>query len=683
MQRLVFLLGAVLAEEAAKSPIAEVLQLMKDLIKTAESDQTKEATSYTKTANFCFGQTNKHSSNIDDFSIKIKKQRAKYDGKIAEEESEAIKSKKAAESKAQASQELVDETAAHKEAVAIWTEVEADLTGAVEACTGAIEALTTGGFKGKGFLQEREQQMIALAQLQQTPKEGYNFQSDAIVKSIKEMKKEFEAKKKVKTSEETRRKAAYNTASTSLTKKIKAQGDAKTNADKAKTSAQEDAAAAKKKLSEHAEELQESKRFLSELEQKCTDAANINDQRSKMSADELTMLKQVETVLKDTVKPNTESYKRSLLQVSPEEEPLEEQRKMDDLDAEDLADHSNALTNAEVAVDESDMMDLDDDMRGTEDFSFLQVSSKRSTVATILRSLGHSAEAQQVMGDPLKNVKRMIEKMINTLQDESTAEAEKQGDCTTKISKYTHDSDNSWSDLVSAWTEFDKMQATVASLTEEIKNWKEETKNAKADLKTATQNRKEDKKTNEGIIADSVKGLAGIQKAIKIVEDFYAKSGAQAANLLQVPVEEVADEQGVTFQEKKYGGKQSAASGIVRMFRVLEEDFTRALDKTRDAERQAAEDFQALSVDFNKLITSNTNWREQSETKVDDLNVKMIDSHTSADIANTKNVKAVDKLKALEAYCSDTGMTAEERITAREAEIKSLKEAIKILQDGN
>merc|ERR1719310_310664 len=130
---------------------------------------------------------------------------------------------------------------------------------------------------------------------------------------------------------------------------------------------------------------------------------------------------------------------------------------------------------------------------------------------------------------------------------------------------------------------------------------------------------------------------------------------------------------------KKYSGQQDEAGGVLAMLEVISSDFNNVIADTNAAESQsqtAYEDFMAESK-RNKAM---------KEKKIDMDNADKAAAETKLQ-DDTKDLKGTqDELLAADRYyeklvpqCFDKGMTFEERTKARESEISSLKQALKIL----
>merc|ERR1719316_1252584 len=132
-----------------------------------------------------------------------------------------------------------------------------------------------------------------------------------------------------------------------------------------------------------------------------------------------------------------------------------------------------------------------------------------------------------------------------------------------------------------------------------------------------------------------------------------------------------------TFGET-YQGQQDEAGGVVALLELILGDFSSLEADTKAAEGVAA-------AQYEKFMTESKKSRAVKAKKIemDEADKAAAEKKLREDIADLKATQ--DELLAAERYydklvpqCIDQGMTWEERVKAREAEIASLKEALEI-----
>merc|ERR1719271_1100299 len=130
---------------------------------------------------------------------------------------------------------------------------------------------------------------------------------------------------------------------------------------------------------------------------------------------------------------------------------------------------------------------------------------------------------------------------------------------------------------------------------------------------------------------------------------------------------------------KKYTGQQDEAGGVMAMLEVIASDFANLEADTKAAEAAGQESYDEFMVESKRNIA-------MKEKKIE-MNTADKAAAKSKLEEDTKDLKGTqDELLAADRYhaklvpqCIDKGMTFEERTKARESEIASLKQALKIL----
>merc|ERR1719507_1047163 len=170
-------------------------------------------------------------------------------------------------------------------------------------------------------------------------------------------------------------------------------------------------------------------------------------------------------------------------------------------------------------------------------------------------------------------------------------------------------------------------------------------------LKKAGEDRKAENQLFQTSISDQ-------RATVTVLKEFYAKVG-EAAAFDQQPA----------ILDSPYKCMPSENGGEIGMLEVIESDFARLVADTMAAVAAAQNDYDTFMTD-SKVDKSA---KKQDETQV--LTVK------GEDLEGTqKELDAAlayfDKLKP---SCVDAGVSYEDRVARREEEIKSLQEALRIL----
>merc|ERR550537_95147 len=140
-----------------------------------------------------------------------------------------------------------------------------------------------------------------------------------------------------------------------------------------------------------------------------------------------------------------------------------------------------------------------------------------------------------------------------------------------------------------------KAEAAIAKLQEEIQSLLEEISELNKSLNEATQLRGKDKAENQKTLADANAGLAGVNKAMKILKDFYDNAFIQTDAKYTPPKGDasgntVGDLAPDTFSGD-FAGNQDAASGIIGQLDVIKSDFEGTIDAVTAEESDAESEF--------------------------------------------------------------------------------------------
>mmetsp|Transcript_6692 Transcript_6692/g.15035 ORF Transcript_6692/g.15035 Transcript_6692/m.15035 type:complete len:674 (-) Transcript_6692:24-2045(-) len=345
------------------------------------------------------------------------------------------------------------------------------------------------------------------------------------------------------------------------------------------------------------------------------------------------------------------------------------------------------LSSPEMAVDGTTARDQKYGFVAT---SFLQLRSnvknpEQARVAAFLSTegarLGSQALAQlagRVQDDVFSNVKKMIRDMMRKLQQQAEEEAEHKGWCDTELgtNKQTRDTKSESLDQVSS--EIEELEATISKLDSEVGDLTAAVSDLRAAMEKATADRKAEQEKNETTIAEAKEAQHAVSKATSVLKDFYAKAG-KATALTQITIADIGAPE--TFSEP-YTGMQGANGGVVGLLEVILSDFVKLERETTMAEAQAEKEFQKFMVEAKrdsavKGRDSEHRTRQRQEAESSLVRRQQEKSTT------TEELEAAERYyEKLRPSCIDEGVSYEERVSKREDEIKSLKEALTLLEGG-
>jgi len=723
--------GFVLASSV--TPVQKVIQLLEDMKATAQKEKNDEAVQFSSFDQFC---TNKQRTTKDEIKVGEEKMEI-LKTEIQKLEADIRDLVKALDelqrTVAGAEADIKSETKQREDEHALYLEEHEDLSESLDAIERAINVLKKQDY-------DRKQAAAALIQLSSQPKlsekarrqiqafielvgadeedplsnvntgqpeaNAYEFQSGGIVDLLMKLKDDFRKQKTDCEKEEMNSKHASDMVIQDLTDTIEnAKADIASKTVDLQDKKQRKGEAAKELgvvVADHAADV----KFLADLEAECSEKAASFKEKQQLRAEEIAAIeKAIEILSSEAVSGNAEKHlptlaqtKISLVQVQGPRGRTENEIRMDL--AEFLTEHGQQLHSRQLAL----------------------------LAATAAK-------------DPFAKVKKMIEELIKKLIAEATAEAEQKGFCDKELGTNKITRDKLTSEIDELQANIDEGTALIAQLTEDIAKLTAEVADLDTAMKEATEMRETEKAKNAATVKDATEALEAVGAAKKVLEDFYKKAGGATAfvqvssqtnsEVVWVDGEALSINGGLQNEEDRspkvvkepkkqleflsrptmgseewdalanpnfegtvdkghkegmqtfgetYKGNQAEAGGVLAMLEVIASDFANLEGDTRAAEAQAQKIYDDFMNDSkkshavkSKSITMLTSDKQGAETKL---------------ASDTKDIKATqDELLAAQRYyeklkpdCVDTGISYEERVKAREAELQSLKDALKILE---
>jgi len=316
--------------------------------------------------------------------------------------------------------------------------------------------------------------------------------------------------------------------------------------------------------------------------------------------------------------------------------------------------------------------------------------------------------AEKLAADPFAKVKKLIDDMITRLLEEANAEAEQKGFCDKELGQSKITRDKLTSEIEELDAAIEEGKAFIMKLSEDVATLTKEVADLDGAVEEATKLREEEKAKNAATIADTKAAQDAVSAATAVLKEFYAKAGgatallqtSQPASLLSRHIKIGSDDwqalanpnfegkvdkghkEGMQTFGETYTGQQDQAGGVMAMLEVIMSDFANVESETMANEAQSQKAYDDFMIDAKKTkAVKSKNIEMFSADKV------AAESKLQTD---TKDIKATqDELLAAERYfdklkpqCIDEGVSYEDRVAAREAEIASLKQALEILSSA-
>jgi len=282
--------------------------------------------------------------------------------------------------------------------------------------------------------------------------------------------------------------------------------------------------------------------------------------------------------------------------------------------------------------------------------------------------------AEHCASDPFSKVKKMIKDLISKLVQEATEEAEHKGWCDTELTTNKQTRDKKTEEVNVLESEVEDLTATISQLTTDIAELTTALKELAADMGENTAERSANKAENEQTISDAKAAQTAVEAAMAVMKDFYAKSAEATAMVQKAP----ADDAPETF-DKPYTGLLPEGGSVVDFLEVILSDFSRLESETSAQESTEGEEYKAYMFESEKDQALKEN---EKKHKSETLTKKQSALHsTQEELTLTQQAlsKAVTYYEKLKPTRVDSGITYEERVKRREAEMQSLQEALKIL----
>jgi predicted nucleic acid-binding Zn-ribbon protein len=626
------------------TPLQKVMEMLDDM--TAKGKQMKhdEEVEFAAFHSWCNSLWDEKEKSIKEAAAEI----TQLEADIAEAEASAeqlaeeIKELEAAIAKAE--KELAEAKALRAKEKADYDAQATDFSESIDALERAIQVLKSREADvPQSLAQVRDDPKIpahaksvltAFLEMSQAPvgsQEGvpeanaYEFQSGGVVALMEKLRHKFQDQLLALQKAEMNAKANFEELAQGLEDNI--EYDTKTAKDKTARRAErlEDAAKAKGDLEVTKKTKAEDEKILSDTLAECDAKSKEYEQNQVVRKEELVAIKKAYDILASPeVTGNADKYLPKLVQKA---------TSLAQLSSQSVKENNNRQKAA----------------------AYLQQKAKK------LGSQYLAMMAMRVTADPFAKVKTMIKDLIVKLMEQANAEADQNAFCSAELATNKQTRENKAAKVEDLSATADKLTADIELLAEEITKLAEDIATILREQEEATRLRAEEKAVNLETIADAKEGQTGVERAIKVLREFYAK----------------ADE---AFIQEPYKGMQNLKGGVLGLMEVCLSDFARLETETVEAEDSAQssyEKYMAESTESKEVKEVEKEHKEGNKaTAEDDLRA------TKKELGVTQEEldAALEYFEKLKQDCIDTGLSYEERVRAREEEIQSLQEALAILQ---
>jgi hypothetical protein len=247
--------------------------------------------------------------------------------------------------------------------------------------------------------------------------------------------------------------------------------------------------------------------------------------------------------------------------------------------------------------------------------------------------------------------------MIEKLLKEAEADATEKAFCDKGMGETEAKKADKEAAIEKLSTSIDSMSAKSAKLKEEVATLQKELAALASAQAEMDKVRAEEKALYDKNSAEMEKGIKGVQLALKVLNEYYAKA------------------------DKAHSSSDGAGSGIIGLLEVCESDFSKGLAEMTAAEETAASEYDKTSKenDITKATKDQDVKYKTKEAKGLDKDVTEATSDRSGEQTELDSV--MEYYGGLKERCIAKPESYAERVKRREAEIAGLKEALTIL-DG-
>jgi hypothetical protein len=313
-----------------------------------------------------------------------------------------------------------------------------------------------------------------------------------------------------------------------------------------------------------------------------------------------------------------------------------------------------------------------------------EVAKRLSETAARLNSSILEAASVRTLarGDHFVKVRSIIKDLMARLVADREAEADQKSTCDGMMKENVENRDNAKAQTEVLSTTKHQLDAERAQLEKGIATLSADIASLRKALNEATQLRSEESDDNEKTISTASDGLSSVKLALSVLREFYGSESF----IQYVPPN--SDRDGLTVSDRApeiwksgYEGSKSEAKGIIGLLEVIESDFDRTVETTKDREAKAQLDFDAFTKETNDDISEKSTSKSTKEDRVVAVDDLLVGNEAERKMEHGLLDAATASLQDAKKMCVDSAETYEDRVAKREKEIEALKEAQRLLDE--
>jgi hypothetical protein len=260
--------------------------------------------------------------------------------------------------------------------------------------------------------------------------------------------------------------------------------------------------------------------------------------------------------------------------------------------------------------------------------------------------------------DVFAKIKGLVQDMITKLEQEAEADATEKVFCDKELKETRDKKADKEAEIEKISAKIDKMASSSKQLKSEVATLQAELAELATSQATMDRIRSEEKALFSSSKAETEKALDGVKKALKVLNEYYAK--VDGANHV-------------------HGDVDGTGTGIISTLEFCESDFSKGLAELVQTESTAVRDYEAQTK-ANEITKTTKEQDAKYKTKESSGLDKSVTEYESDKAGVTTELSAVSEyLSQLEGRCIAKASTYAERKARREAEIQGLHDALETL----
>lgn len=633
--------------------IAKVVEMLNNMLVQGKDEMQKEKVGFAKYDTWAKGTMKEKAEDIEEGDALVKK----LQGLIAAAQGEAAeadaKAKDFADLAASEKANIAQMTKVRKEERAEFVKEEEDLTDTIYACDKAKEALEavpehveakTLFFTQISTLSSKHPDRVkSLMEVLQRAEDPFtsargNSASATVIEMISDLKADFEeqiAELRKKESElQHNFELQKQTSKATMEDALKQQSEQET----IKTDAESEEAKLTEELDTADKNLKSDQKYLAKVTSEHKTKSKDYEARMKSRADEITAIKKAIEIM------NSPEVQKGGGHLEGNKQVFEQ--------------------TSFIQLSTTQKRDIDETVGAEKVSSFLRQRAT-SLKSKLLMQLAEVAQA-----DPFAKVKKMIQELLNRLEEEKNKDQTEFAWCDENMKKNKADTEHYTALSEKLTAQIEKLTTEIADAKTLIKTLTKELDELVKAVDKATTDRASEKADNEQTIKESTVAVEAIEDAMDVLQKYY-----NSVKFIQQPAEPA-------YEGGAYKGMGGQSQGVVGLLQVIMEEMNALVSETKTAEADAADSHNEFLNISKKTEMEKKTLKNSTEVQLAQMEEELVNKKDDLTDAK-KNLDAVVKMKkeAIDPRCIAQGMTFEEKQKKRQEEIDSLKEALAILSD--